>query len=244
MNNLKNNIVKAYAEKKIQDVPVKIEGVKSASIDDVRIDIDGTWYEISNAYGVVESGSCESDAEPNEILSKWLETHTVCEKHFNKAVFSLENEEYRQLQFVKQSNGTYWMQVYDDRYQFISELNTGCQYEHELKEYIELNGSFRVVKGLSVGILESKHIGNCSNKGISTMHKRLILELDDCQVFEAQFLTEVITLETKAVLGKEYKYCKPAYRRKSSHMAGGTFVYTSDSRFPADYPLSLHDRVE
>jgi hypothetical protein len=27
-------------------------------------------------------------------------------------------------------------------------------------------------------------------------------------------------------------------------MFGGTFIYTSDSRFPAEYPIPLHDRIE
>jgi hypothetical protein len=25
---------------------------------------------------------------------------------------------------------------------------------------------------------------------------------------------------------------------------GGTFIYSSDSRFPSKYPIPLHDRVE
>jgi len=28
------------------------------------------------------------------------------------------------------------------------------------------------------------------------------------------------------------------------YMNGGNFVYTSDSRFPADYPIPVFDRVE
>ena len=27
-------------------------------------------------------------------------------------------------------------------------------------------------------------------------------------------------------------------------MFGGNFVYTSDSRFPSDYPIPIHDRFE
>jgi hypothetical protein len=28
------------------------------------------------------------------------------------------------------------------------------------------------------------------------------------------------------------------------YMASGKFIWTSDSRFPNDYPISLHDRVK
>jgi hypothetical protein len=31
---------------------------------------------------------------------------------------------------------------------------------------------------------------------------------------------------------------------ESQGMAGGAFIYTSDSRFPWPYPISLHDRFE
>ena len=35
------------------------------------------------------------------------------------------------------------------------------------------------------------------------------------------------------------EYCKPKYG-----VAGGTFIFTSDSRFPSVYPIPLHDRQE
>ena len=31
---------------------------------------------------------------------------------------------------------------------------------------------------------------------------------------------------------------------KVGPMFGGNFVYTSDSRFPSDYPIPIHDRFE
>lgn len=34
------------------------------------------------------------------------------------------------------------------------------------------------------------------------------------------------------------------YKVGRHSMAGGNFVYTSDSRFPAEAPISVHDRVE
>ena len=37
---------------------------------------------------------------------------------------------------------------------------------------------------------------------------------------------------------------KRASRPMSRGMFGGNFIYTSDSRFPNDYPIALHDRVE
>lgn len=37
---------------------------------------------------------------------------------------------------------------------------------------------------------------------------------------------------------------KRASRSSSRGMFGGNFIYTSDGRFPNDYPIALHDRVE
>lgn len=34
------------------------------------------------------------------------------------------------------------------------------------------------------------------------------------------------------------------YKEGRHSMAGGNFVYTSDSRFPSEAPISVHDRVE
>ncbi len=45
----------------------------------------------------------------------------------------------------------------------------------------------------------------------------------------------------------DYKYlhAEPSLRRNGAwYMASGKFIWTCDSRFPNDYPIALHDRVE
>ncbi len=101
------------------------------------------------------------------------------------------------------------------------------------------------MKGLLVGIYQSKEIGNCSNGGISSHVKSVIL----CgpglpEIFEANEKSPAVMLDKK--MGN-YLYCYPANGRDPSKvgwMMGGTFVYSSDSRFPSDYPIPLHDRQE
>lgn len=57
----------------------------------------------------------------------------------------------------------------------------------------------------------------------------------------------VLKLVTRQIGGREYKHVEPVGIVPAGMigwMAGGTFVYSSDSRFPNQYPLSLHDRTE
>jgi hypothetical protein len=42
----------------------------------------------------------------------------------------------------------------------------------------------------------------------------------------------------------EYIHAVPYNQSDSEGMFGGTFIYSSDSRFPSKYPIPLHDRVE
>ena len=54
-----------------------------------------------------------------------------------------------------------------------------------------------------------------------------------------------VDIITRNIGGREYKHARPCC--VSGHtMAGGTFLYSCDSRFRSinDYPIALHDRVE
>ena len=101
------------------------------------------------------------------------------------------------------------------------------------------------MKGLLCGIYQSKEIGNCSNGGISSKVSSVIL----CGagipgIFEPTKEHPGVILDKK--MG-HYLYCYPSEGRDESKvgwMSGGTFVYSSDSRFPSDYPIPLHDRQE
>ena len=56
---------------------------------------------------------------------------------------------------------------------------------------------------------------------------------------------ELVLIE-RVLWGKQKNYAVPASIAKSGRhsMAGGNWIYTSDSRFPSDAPISVHDRVE
>lgn len=57
----------------------------------------------------------------------------------------------------------------------------------------------------------------------------------------------VVKLVRLQIGGREYLHVEPVAPVPDGYigyMAGGNFIYTSDSRFPSDYPLSLHDRIE
>lgn len=55
-----------------------------------------------------------------------------------------------------------------------------------------------------------------------------------------------LVLERRTIGGREYLSCKPLEVIDNGKwgMAGGNFIYSCDSRFPSDYPISVHDRVE
>jgi hypothetical protein len=57
----------------------------------------------------------------------------------------------------------------------------------------------------------------------------------------------IVKLVRRSIGGNEYLHAEPiepcpSHRR--GYMAGGNFIYTSDSRFPNRYPIAVHDRTE
>lgn len=102
------------------------------------------------------------------------------------------------------------------------------------------------VRALSIGIYESKEIGNCSNHGISERYRNILLECEDGN-YEVDLDNPPENFcVIDEILG--YKFVRPyAKPTEIGWMAGGSLVYTSDSRFRrniSEYPLALHDRQE
>ena len=98
------------------------------------------------------------------------------------------------------------------------------------------------MKFLSAGIMESKDIGNCSNNGISARFKQVYFEHPRGYIDpEHAPVEQRVTITTS----RGYIKAKPS-SLKSHSMMGGTFIYSSDSRFREvhPYPIPLHDRVE
>ncbi len=102
------------------------------------------------------------------------------------------------------------------------------------------------MKGLPCYIFEEKSGGNCSAGGISGHVAEVILVGRGIpEIFDADEGSPAVEIKEREINGKIYyravEVDKPEGR---SEMFGGCFIYTSDSRFPFDYPIPLHDRYE
>ena len=99
--------------------------------------------------------------------------------------------------------------------------------------------------GLQVGIL--KH-GGTSCDGSANFSSRLdeVMLLGSDGPFEISENTSAVMIVERMIFGKPYLTAYPVINGKpdTSRMFGGCFIYTSDGRFPATYPVPLHDRTE
>ena len=88
------------------------------------------------------------------------------------------------------------------------------------------------------------HLGDCTNGGISGKHNTLYLISPEgwCEVEDTD---ERIIKVVEGFRGRLHvEPVNDPNKREISYMSGGNFVYSSDGRFPFDYPLSVHDRSE
>ncbi len=101
-----------------------------------------------------------------------------------------------------------------------------------------------MTKGLLVSIYKDAWIGNCSNGGVSTSYDKAVLTGPGIpEIFEPSDDAPEIQLYL-ANLGDGYKVVPAKHGNGCGPMFGGCFVYTSDSRFPSNQPIALHDRWE
>jgi len=97
-------------------------------------------------------------------------------------------------------------------------------------------------------------LGDSTNNGLSskTDHAYLVWNVDPInqdQILE-DFYNEkeedfFVGVE-RSLFGKYSMIAVPysIYKSGRHSMMGGNFLYTSDSRFPVDAPIAIHDRVE
>jgi hypothetical protein len=64
------------------------------------------------------------------------------------------------------------------------------------------------------------------------------------KIFEANSKYPAVRLVRRKLSFGEYIHAVPIGIEDGRSMMGGTFIYSSDSRFPSKYPIPLHDRVE
>jgi hypothetical protein len=107
------------------------------------------------------------------------------------------------------------------------------------------------MRALAVSIFEDKAIGNCSNHGISTRFKEVLIECPTGprEVDENNLPENFCKIVTRDLGFTVYKHVEPVAKPNGvGWMHGGCIVDTSDSRWHEltglDYPLHLHDRCE
>jgi hypothetical protein len=109
------------------------------------------------------------------------------------------------------------------------------------------------MRGLSVEIFRS-HFGSCSNGGISARCVEVVLVGDGMpELSESSAERPAVRIVRRMLPSKlrggervEYLHAEPDGPDvgRSHWMYGGCCIYTSDSRFPSEYPIKLHDRQE
>lgn len=219
--------------------------------------IEGTWYKISNRYGVVEHGDIILPDEVPEdfaetMLDKFIQEHSVgnfgpLDKECIKRVaYDAQSKEYIQLQAVHKGQDDYWIvQKYDNELVYMGEVFPGCKYHDETLDWMRTN--FDIESCLTAEVYRSS-LGDCTNGGISAERRSLYIVSKKKGPFEPQDIRECVYIEQRDVMGSQYIDCKPLYFPKRWYMMGGNFLYTSDSRFreitESKYPIPIHDRYE
>lgn len=97
-------------------------------------------------------------------------------------------------------------------------------------------------------------LGDCTNNGLSSKVDSSYLVWDVDPLNEDQILEDFYNekgedffVGKERTLFGEYSIIAVPYTiwKSGRHsMMGGNFLYTSDSRFPSDAPIAIHDRVE
>ena len=220
--------------------------------------LGGTWMEISNKYGVLEHGDA-AVLDPGTIPEGWAEKRLdkFIEKHrvvdfprpdiIKKVAFDPETQRYIQLQAVYSESDKVWtVQKYDDEFVYMGEIWSGCEYPDEVKNWMHDN--YQIESGLPAYVLKSSDLGDCTNGGISSARKELYIMTEGKYPFEPDDLRQCVGIEFRDCCGETYVDAKPLYFPRRRYMAGGNFLYTSDSRYKEitgiSYPVSIHDRYE
>jgi hypothetical protein len=99
------------------------------------------------------------------------------------------------------------------------------------------------MKGMIVNIYKhNKH--DTTNSGVTSQaYDALLVGEGIPEIFEASG-RPILKLVKRHLFGNPVPYLHVQPVEGTGYMFGGNFVYSSDSRFPNDYPLPVHDRQE
>lgn len=219
--------------------------------------LEGTWMEVSNKYGVLEYGDVATDPEDvpegyaekalDDLICKYSvaeESNPICVK---RVAFDSDSNEYIQLQAVLPVSGDYWIiQKFDNELVYMGSVRSECRYWDEVLEW--MRKKFDIQSCLMAGVYRDNRLGDCTNNGISAHASDLYILSEQKGPFEPEDIRQCVYIEWREACGEQYIDCKPAYFPKRWYMAGGNFLYTSDSRFKeitkSKYPIAIHDRYE
>ena len=97
-------------------------------------------------------------------------------------------------------------------------------------------------------------LGDCTNAGLSSKvdNAYFVWDIDPLEEdkilsdFYAEVDEDFFVVKERSIFGVYSMIAIPYTIWKSGRhsMSGGNFLYTSDSRFPSEAPISIHDRIE
>jgi len=109
------------------------------------------------------------------------------------------------------------------------------------------------MKKFLLAFIYKSPLADSTNGGLSSQTDRqLLIESPEGNIFEEDLNMAVAetgrqVLDHLVIISKNgYVKAVPSKILKAGKhsMFGGNFIYTSDSRFPSDYPIPIHDRIE
>jgi len=108
------------------------------------------------------------------------------------------------------------------------------------------------MKGLLLEVYKNNVSGDCTNQGLSSKVKQIIIVGNDVpQAFEVDSKTPAFKVVTRwKGTDREYHHLEPLEPlnkkdlRTIGPVFGGNYAFTNDSRFTYPYPLPIYDRYE
>ena len=93
---------------------------------------------------------------------------------------------------------------------------------------------------------------DCTNGGITSKQDQIILVLPEGGPFKVRDGEPYLVLnpreEMSRALGHDCTVAEPGFDHRMTeeywNMFGGNFIYSSDSRFPKNHPIPVHDRFD